>query len=161
MRRHSRIVVRLACEDDIPLLVDFANSLSAEEGDLSARFTRRSCRRAAFGEFPSLTFLLVERNGQPLGYASYFAGYDTGENYRLAFIADLFVLPKHRRQGIAVQLLLAIARCAQLRGKDRLSWGVLPRRRATKRFYAAIGAEADGYIPMSIEAADVRRRVRS
>jgi GNAT superfamily N-acetyltransferase len=136
---HSRFAIRLARETDIGTLVTFANALSVEEGDLFARFTRTSCRRAAFGMWPSLTFLLAERGGQPLGYAAYFVGYDTGENYRVAFMADLFVLPKHRRQGIAIRLLRAIADHARLRGKDRLCWGALPRRRAARRFYAAIG----------------------
>lgn len=157
MARRSSVAVRLAREEDIATLVRFANALAAEEGDPSARFSRRSCRRAAFGTSPSASFLLAEQGGTPLGYTGYFVGYDTGENYRLAFIVDLFVLPERRREGIAIQLLRTIARHAKLRGTDRLCWGVLPRRRATKRFYVAIGGELDGYVPMSIEISRLRQ----
>ncbi len=103
------------------------------------------------------TFLLAELNGEPLGYSAYFPGYDTGESSRVAFVMDLFVLPEYRRQEVATRLLHAVARHARLRGQDRLCWGVLPHRREAKRFYTALGAELDGYIPMSLQAASIRR----
>lgn len=143
---------------DAAAIVCLSNALAAEEGDQRGLFTRAALRRCSTEPRPLLRFVLAERDGAAVGHAAWFDGFDTGENYRIAVVMDLYVAPAQRRQGIGRRLLRFVARQARLRARDRLCWGVLPRRRSARRFYAALGAESDGYLPLSIAAGALSRR---
>jgi GNAT superfamily N-acetyltransferase len=149
--------IRAAAARDASAVVALVNELSREEGDRRGLFTPAAYRRATRGDPPLLRFLLAEAGGRLLGHVTWSVGFDTGENYKLAFVMDLYVRPSHRRRGIATELLRAVARRARLRARDRLCWGVLPRRKSARQFYAALGAEPDGYVPMSIPVGRLRR----
>lgn len=143
---------------DASAIVRLSNALASEEGDHRGLFTRAALRRCVSAPQPLLRFALAECDGAPVGHAAWFDGFDTGESYRIAFVMDLYVEPAWRRQGIGRRLLRFVARQARLRARDRLCWGVLPRRRSARRFYAALGAESDYYLPLSIAAGALSRR---
>ncbi len=157
-RSGQALRIRAAAARDARAVVALVNELSREEGDRRALFTLAAYRRATRGKPPLLRFLLAEAGGCLLGHVAWSVGFDAGENYKLAFVMDLYVRPSHRRRGIATELLRAVARRARLQPQDRLCWGVLPRRRSARQFYVAMGAEPDGYLPMSIAVGRLRAR---
>ncbi len=148
--------MRKATKDDVSTIVTFVSALSREEGDVRELFTRRSCLRAGFRPDSPTVFVLAVAAEEPVGYASFFTGFDTGENYRVAYVMDLYVMRHHRRRGVATRLLRAVARYAGLRSRDRLCWGVLTHRRVARAFYESLGAEKDGFTPMSIAVQTLR-----
>ena len=61
-------------------------------------------------------------------------------------IQDVFVLPTHRREGIATELSRAAERLASERGHDRISLGVGLANAPARRLYERLGF-ADAGIP--------------
>jgi ribosomal protein S18 acetylase RimI-like enzyme len=57
------------------------------------------------------------------------------------FLEDLYVRPDHRRQGIGLALMKALAREALLQGCVRFVWEVLDWNEKAIGFYASLGAE--------------------
>jgi len=151
--------IRSATRNDVDAIVALVNALSREEGDTRGLFTRRSCLRAGFGPKAPSVFLLAFAGEQPVGFACFFPGYDTGESCRIACVMDLYVVPERRREGMATRLLHAVARQAGLGPSDRLCWGLLPHRQGARQFYQALGAEQDSYIPMSVAAHALSERI--
>ena len=67
--------------------------------------------RDGFGEHRRFRALIAEWDGQPAGYALFFAYYSTWTGPGL-FLEDLFVREPFRRRGIGKALLAAVARIA-------------------------------------------------
>lgn len=78
------------------------------------------------------------------GFATVLPTVDTIKGRRGGFLADLYVRPAHRRQGLGSALVRAAARVAGEReGAEFLRWTSLPGNAAARAFYAALGAEEE------------------
>ena len=137
----SMITVRLARPDDADFIVCMARALSVADGGKSSRFTAESFRRDGFGEHAAFSTMVVEFNGEVVGYAVYYAGYDTDSATRGIYLADLYVDETRRRQGLGWALLTGLAAAARSDGARWMFWSVLKRNRGARRFYKKVAPE--------------------
>ena len=119
------IMVRPARPDDADLIARMARALSIADGGRSSRFTAESFRRDGFGEHAAFSTLVVELDGEVVGYAVYYPGYDTDSATRGVYLADLYVDETRRRQGLGRALLAALAAAARSDGARWMFWSVL------------------------------------
>ncbi len=135
------ITVRRARPDDAELIARMARALSIADGGRPSRFTAESFRNDGFGEHTAFSTMVVELDGEAVGYAIYYPGYDTDSATRGIYLADLYVDETCRRQGLGRALLAGLAAEARSNGARWMFWSVLKRNRGARRFYKKIAPE--------------------
>ena len=135
------ITVRSARPDDADFIARMARALSVADGGRPSRFTAESFRRDGFGEHAAFSTMVVEVDGEVVGYAVYYAGYDTASATRGIYLADLYVDEDRRRQGLGRALLTSLAAAARTDGARWMFWSVLKRNRGARRFYKKVAPE--------------------
>lgn len=68
--------------------------------------------------------LVVEEDGDIVGFALYYTNYSTWKG-KCLYLEDFFVLPEYRRGGIGSQLFDRVVEIAKERGVRRMDWQVL------------------------------------
>lgn len=96
--------------------------------------------RHLFGPNPACAALLAECDGQPAGFALFFATYSTFRTRPCLHLEDLFVAPEFRGRGLGLSLLRAVAAVAVERDCPRLDWNVLDWNEPAIGFYRQQGA---------------------
>ncbi len=84
--------------------------------------------------------LLLERDGEAIGYAIFFTTFSSFECRPGIWLEDVYVRPEHRRGGIGRQVMEQLARLAVERGHVRLEWCALGWNEPALNFYAKLGA---------------------
>ena len=135
------ITVRPAMPDDADLIARMARALSIADGGRPSRFTAESFLRDGFGELAAFSTMVVELDGETVGYAVYYPGYDTDSATRGIYLADLYVDEARRRQGLGRALLSGLAAEARNDGARWMFWSVLKRNRGARRFYKKVAPE--------------------
>ena len=97
-------------------------------------------RRSLF-EQRAAEALIVERGGEPVGYAIFFTTFSTWETRSGIWLEDVYVRPEHRRDGIGLAVMRHLAALTLERGHVRLEWCALTWNEPALNFYAKIGAE--------------------
>jgi len=95
--------------------------------------------RDGFGEHRRFRAQIAEWDGQPAGYALFFAYYSTWTGPGL-FLEDLFVREPFRRRGIGKALLAAVARIAVDEHCYGIHWEVLGWNEKAIALYQELGA---------------------
>ena len=96
-----------------------------------------------FGPRPVCEALVAEiaSEANPIvGFALFFPTYSTFRTQPGLWLEDLFVVPEHRRRGIARRLLGRLRAIATERDCGRLEWAVLDWNERAISFYESIGA---------------------
>ena len=135
------ITVRSARPDDADFIAGMARALSVADNGRSSRFTAESFRRDGFGERAAFSTMVVEFDGEVVGYVVYYTGYDTDSATRGIYLADLYVDETFRRQGLGQALLTGLAAAARSDGARWMFWSVLKRNRGARRFYKTVAPE--------------------
>lgn len=119
--------VRPATARDAETIVGFIRGLAEFEREPPerVRVTAREIVRDGFGDRPLFEALIAEADGEPVGFALFFANYSTWEGTGGIHLEDLFVLPERRGEGIGRALLARVAHIAASRGAARLELSVL------------------------------------
>ena len=97
--------------------------------------TPEDMRRALAGPKPIIEVFLAEISGKPVGFALFFQTFSTFVGRPGIYLEDLFVLPEHRRQGIAMALFQELFRIARERDCGRVEWSVLDWNEPAIKFY--------------------------
>ena len=153
----SRVVVREATLDDIPVLIRLSHALSAEVGVAECRMREEHVRQNGFGPEARFRTLVAERQGEAVGYAVFYPAYDTDHAARGFYMQDLYVVPQARRQGVARALMAALARACEADRGCYLFWNARPQNRAGRAFYRAIGAREEEVLTLSLQPDALRR----
>jgi GNAT superfamily N-acetyltransferase len=134
--------IRAATPDDVPLILDLIRALAAyERAPDAVKTTEADLLRDGFGEHPRFECLIAElAGGEPAGFALYFYNYSTWRGRAGIHLEDLFVLPRHRGQGLGKALLARVAARAAEQGCVRLQWDVLDWNQTAIDFYQGLGA---------------------
>lgn len=134
-------LLRDAVPADIPVLLRLTRALAAHEGQPErVTATEDDLRRAFFGAPPVAWALLVERDGVPLGYATWTFRFRMYSGRSLMHATTVFVEEAARGQGIGRAIFADLARRALAAGCDRLEWGVKDDNVAAVAFYDRLGA---------------------
>lgn len=84
---------------------------------------------------------VTEKNSTLIGCAVYARSFSTLKGKPALILEDLFVLPQNRKQGVAKQLMQALAQAAQTHNAGQLNWIVLDWNEPAKSFYNNLGAK--------------------
>ncbi|MBI3943435.1 MAG: GNAT family N-acetyltransferase [Chloroflexi bacterium] len=137
-------IVRAATAADAPAVGQLAQEFAAylrDLGDMTDfQLDEAAVRRDGFGPNPAFTGLVVEKDGQIVGYLLYHFGYDTDRAMRLLHVVDLYVRQDARRSGIGRALMLAAADICRQAGGGVLFWSVFKPNKLAAEFYRRLGA---------------------
>jgi GNAT superfamily N-acetyltransferase len=153
----SAVRVRAATVADAETIAAFSHELSREEGYAAPVLDARDVRAEGFGARPRFRAMIAERDAQPVGYALFFAAYDTDHAARGLYLQDLYVVPEARRGGVGRALMAAVARACQADGGCYVFWNALPKNRVGLAFYHAIGAREEPVLTLSLQPDALRQ----
>lgn len=89
-----------------------------------------------------------------VGYATGHATYETGYAEKGVYVGDLYVAPKHRRQGIARAMLAALARAGHTAGARHLWLTAQEANTAAHAFYRRLGSRGEPVMAFAVVAQD-------
>jgi GNAT superfamily N-acetyltransferase len=137
------ISIAFACEQDVPLILDFISQLAAYE-KLSHEMvaTAGDMREALFGSRRLAECLIARLDGKPAGFALFFHNFSTFLGRGGIYLEDLFVNPAHRGHGVGKAMLARLAQIAVERNCGRFEWSVLDWNKPAIDFYTSLGAKA-------------------
>lgn len=135
------VSIRRARPDEAGLVLAFIREL-AEYEKLSheVEATEQMIADALFGSNPRLYCAIVEWNGEPVGFAVWFANFSTFSGRHGIYLEDLYVRPSHRGRGLGKALLVFLAKECVDNGWSRLQWAVLDWNAPSIAFYKSLGA---------------------
>lgn len=137
----STALIRQACPEDVEQIVAFIRELAIyEKAEQEMVATVADIRRDLFGPQPAVYALMLEADGQAVGFAMYFLSYSTWLGRHGLFLEDIYVTPSARGAGYGKQILRHLAALAVERGYGRVDWNVLDWNQPAIDFYEAVGA---------------------
>jgi GNAT superfamily N-acetyltransferase len=135
------LLIRPATVSDVRLLLRFFRELAEYERQLDAVVIEEEALiRDGFGSQPKFRSLIVEWDGEAIGYALFYDFYSSWKGSGI-FLEDLFVREAFRGRGIGRALLSEVARIARQEGSYGIRWEVLGWNESAIRFYKSLGAE--------------------
>src|SRR5919106_4202114 len=135
------IRIRLATEEDVPLILSFIRELAGYERlshEVSA--TEDLLRLHLFGERRKAEVVIGQHADEPAGFALFFHNFSTFLGRPGIYLEDLYVKPKFRGKGIGRAMLAHVAGLTKERDCGRLEWSVLDWNEPAIGFYKRIGA---------------------
>jgi GNAT superfamily N-acetyltransferase len=136
-------LIRPAEPADVDVLHRFISELAEAEqfpGPVTAQ--PQDLAAALFGPHPLAEAVVATIDGQPAGFALFYATYSTVLGRAGLHLEDLYVRPEHRGGGLGRALLGHLAELAVQRGCARLEWWVLRTNEPALRFYRRLHARA-------------------
>ena len=137
------IRIRSANPEDCVQIHRFISDLAAYEKALDkVECTAQSLRESLFEDVPSAYALIVEGQGQAIGYAIYFFNYSTWLAARGLYLEDLYIDPAYRGNGAGLAVMRHLAETAVRLGCKRFEWSVLDWNTPSIAFYESLGAQS-------------------
>ena len=139
----ARLLIRRAVPRDAEAIARLAADAAVEAGGLSALEADR-IRAHAFGANPLFEAWVAQEQGGGSGsivaHAVTTRSYDMRRGCPSVVVCELYVVPSHRRGGLARKLMSAVARRARSLGARELAITTGVDNEVAQRFFAAIGA---------------------
>lgn len=134
-------MIRPPTPADVPRLFELVRELAIYE-KLEHRLvgTPELLNEHLFGQTKYVESLVVDVDGELVGYALFFPSYSSFLMRPGYWLEDVFVEPAHRGKGYGKGLLREIARLALAKGFGRVDWAVLDWNQPSIDFYNSIGA---------------------
>ena len=131
-----------AKDADVPDILRFIRELARfEKLEHEVEATEDGLRQSLFGERRYAEAVLVEEEGERVGFALFFHNFSTFLGRPGLYLEDLYVRPEKRGKGYGKLLLRHLAELALARGCGRLEWWALDWNRGAIDFYRSLGAE--------------------
>jgi GNAT superfamily N-acetyltransferase len=149
--------IRPATADDVQIVFDLICELATYEKLRDEVVgTPEILRESLFGRRDAEA-LIVEADGEAVGYAIFYTTFSTFECRSGIWLEDVYVRPEHRRGGIGRRILRHLAALALERGHVRLEWCALEWNEPALDFYAKLGARRlDDWRMLRLEADGMR-----
>jgi len=153
------LTIRPAAAHEAPDVLAFIRELAVYERlEHQVVATAADLAAALFGPRPYAEVVFACLDGTPVGFALFFHNFSTFVGKPGIYLADLFVRPTARGQGVGKALLAWLARTALERGCGRLDWAVLDWNEPSIGFYRGLGAVLqDGWTGMRLSGAALER----
>ena len=132
--------IRAATEDDVPLVFDLICELATYEKLRDEVVGTPEVLRDSLFARRDAEALIVEADGEAVGYAIFYTTFSTFECRSGIWLEDVYVRPEHRRGGVGRRILEHLAALALERGHVRLEWCALEWNEPALNFYAKLGA---------------------
>ena len=140
--RDPDVSLRLANEDDVPVILNFIKEL-AEYEKLSHEVlvNEEKLKKTLFGDNKFAEVIIADYKNEPAGFALFFHNYSTFLGKPGIYLEDLFVKPHLRGKGIGKILLAYLGKLALERDCGRIEWAVLDWNEPALKFYKNLGAK--------------------
>jgi GNAT superfamily N-acetyltransferase len=149
--------IRPATEDDVQVIFDLICELATYEKLRDQVVGTPELLRASLFDSRAAEALIVEVDGEPVGYALFYTTFSTFECRSGIWMEDVYVRPESRRGGIGLRILEHLAALALERGHVRLEWCALTWNEPALNFYAKLGAaRLDDWRMLRLEADGMR-----
>ncbi|KAF0187275.1 MAG: putative acetyltransferase protein [Alphaproteobacteria bacterium] len=136
--------IRRALPSDADVACRFTMAAAQEDGSAPSSFSPDLFRRDATGANSALEIWIAEdMASRPCGQAIACRGYDLHHAMPTMELLHLYVLPEHRRDGLARMLIAEVANRAMDLGARELTITTGVDNAVARRFFAAIGARED------------------
>lgn len=138
----SSYQIRRAVQRDADAIAKLAAQAAGEEGGISALEADR-IKAHAFGSSALFeAWVAQERTNTPLlAHAVITKSYDVRRACPSIVLCELYVVPGHRRGGLARKMMSAVARRARDLGARELAITTGVENEVAQRFFAAVGAK--------------------
>ena len=136
IKRDSRKLLEL-----IGHKADFDRKMKGFNGEVST--TNEKIERTLFGDYPFAHALLLEVNGDVLGFALFHYRYSSFSGEPSIWLDDLLVVDKHRSNGFGAGLMQALKLEAEKSLSSHISWTASPHNTKAHNFYKNLGAEVE------------------
>ncbi len=154
----SKPIIRPATEADMELLFGLILELAEYEKLADKVAGDPEVLRRTLFERRAAEALMVELDGEAIGYAIFFTTFSSFECRSGIWIEDVYVRPDRRRDGIGRTVMEHIAALALERGHVRLEWAALDWNEPALRFYEKLGAaQPGGWITHRLDVDGMRR----
>jgi ribosomal protein S18 acetylase RimI-like enzyme len=146
----SAMSIRLATASDVARLDDALRRLSAAIGD-EHRADAQLLLSAGFGERPSFSAVLAEKEETLAGVAVFSPIISTMRGKAGVYLSDLWVEPGMRGSGLGKKLLsAALAEARELYGAEFIKLAVYHNNPRALRFYERLGFEPSSHEMMLV-----------
>ncbi|NGM19951.1 GNAT family N-acetyltransferase [Roseomonas stagni] len=153
-------MIRAGLPGDAEAVAALINAINSLDGTPPAMpMTATVVRRDLIGATARALLRVAERDGVVVGFATAGFVYDAERQADALMLLDLYVLPDHRRQGLARALMARLAAEARDHGAGCLWWGVDDGDDEATAFYRAIGAVSEGRFSGEILEGEALRRL--
>ena len=150
--------IRPTTEADMELLFGLILELAEYEKLAHAVAGDPETLRRTLFEQRAAEALIVELDGEAIGYAIFFTTFSSFECRSGVWIKDIYVRPEKRRGGIGRAVMEHIAALALDRGHVRLEWTALDWNEPALRFYEKLGATQLGdWVTQHLDVDGMRR----
>lgn len=149
--------IRQAERGDAAPLAELMRALHAHLKEPTEHISADALRRDMFVDGSVYTVLVAEQEGDLIGYALFHESYETVYAQRGAYMADLFVAERARRQGVARALVAAVASVMRARKLRFLWWVSESWDKEAQAFYASLGASHETYVAHAVTFKDFQR----
>jgi ribosomal protein S18 acetylase RimI-like enzyme len=146
--------IRRAARDDAHALQHLIAQMSRDQGDPDDLITEARVENDIIDNPSTIAMVAEAADGALVGYATAHATYETGHAERGLYVADLYVAPTHRRQGIARALLAAIARAGHAQGARHLWLTAKAQNTAAHAFYRRLGSRGESVMAFAVVQQD-------
>lgn len=120
---------------------EFDRSMKGFDGEIST--TKGKIERTLFGDFPFAHSLLLEVEGEVVGFALYHYRYSSFRGEPSIWLDDLLVVGQHRSRGYGAELMHALKTEAEKSLTSHVSWTASPYNIKAHDFYKKLGAEVE------------------
>ncbi|HET9185690.1 MAG TPA: GNAT family N-acetyltransferase [Solirubrobacterales bacterium] len=153
--------IRPVAESDVEALFALIRELASYEKLADQVAGDAEVLRRTLFEERAAEALLIEREGEAIGYAIFYVTFSSFECRSGIWLEDVYVRPEHRRGGVGRLVMEHLARLAQERGHVRLEWCALEWNEPALRFYDTIGARRlDDWRMLRLERDGIDRLAR-
>jgi GNAT superfamily N-acetyltransferase len=134
--------IRLSTKEDSSLILSFIKELAQYE-KMADRVTAtvHSVEKTFFCKNPRVEALILEENGQPVGFAVFFQNFSTFLCQYGIYIEDIYIKEAFRGKGYGKALFQRICFEAVKRECGRVEWWCLDWNKPSIDFYLKLGAE--------------------
>ncbi|MDD1794432.1 GNAT family N-acetyltransferase [Enterovibrio sp. ZSDZ42] len=141
----NKVNVRKAIKQDSSKLLEliehkaeFDRSMNGFDGEIST--TKEKIERTLFGDYPFAHALLLEVDGEALGFALFHYRYSSFSGEPSIWLDDLLVIGEHRSKGYGAELMHALKTDAKKSLTSHISWTASPYNTKAHEFYKKLGA---------------------
>ena len=131
--------LRRAGPADAAEIARLSRAFRDELGEPSQHLSAAAVLRDGFGDTPEFQVFLAETAGDAVGYTLFLNSYEPTYAEAGTYLADLYVVPSARRNGVARQLVAAVAAETRRRGRTFVWWISMAHNSKAEAFYRSLG----------------------
>ncbi len=133
--------IRFATKEDLGFIIEMCAAHAAyEQSEYSPKGKIELLEKSLFGTSPDLYCLVVEQDGQLLGYATYMRQYSTWDASHYIYMDCLFMNEGTRSKGWGEKLVRKIQEEGKKLGCQLIQWQTPEFNTRAIQFYTRLGA---------------------